>query len=58
MDANNILSNTNEDTIQSSLINTTLNPIISKIRPYLILHYFLLCVILIFLVLIYKQRLQ
>lgn len=55
MDAENILK-LQEDNIQSSFISQTLNPIFDKLKPLIILHYILLCLILIFLVLIYKQK--
>lgn len=57
MDAENIISS-KEETLQSSFISQTLNPVFDKLKPLIILHYILLCLILIFLVLIYKTKLR
>lgn len=58
MDAISILNNNEENNVQSSLISSTLDPVIAKFKPFVILHYILLCLILIFLVLIYKQKIK
>ena len=58
MDASSILTNQQDNNETESFLFATLNPLIIKLRPFVLLHYILLCLILIFLILIYKQRIK
>ena len=49
---------TQDNNETESFLFATLNPLIIKLRPFVLLHYMLLCLILLFLILIYKQKLK
>ena len=50
MDASSILTNQQDNNETESFLFATLNPLIIKLRPFVLLHYILLCLILLFLI--------
>lgn len=56
MDENLIYSEVKDNENKENVILSMLEPLSGYIKPYIVLHYLMLLVIIIFLILIYKQR--